>query len=65
MNNDETCNVCNGKGEIICPACSGSGKEKRSTNDHATKSAWESCALCKGKGKITCRKCNGAGKTKK
>ena len=51
----DSCKVCDGKGEMTCPACKGSGRagEKKSA---------DSCAACKGTGTITCPKCKGDGK---
>ncbi len=54
----ETCPVCNGKCEMLCPACDGSGKQSREERAGLEK-GWKSCARCGGKGKITCPKCHG------
>lgn len=42
------CKICNGKNDIVCPACIGA-KEL---------DAGAQCARCKGVGRIVCPKCD-------
>ncbi len=49
-----TCVWCNGKGEVTCSNCGGSGAAFGGTTG--------SCYLCHGSGYTTCRYCNGSGR---
>ena len=59
---EKKCPSCQGKGEVLCQGCSGTGVQggERITDDSIR--AWSSCASCKGRGTIKCRDCNGTGK---
>lgn len=47
------CPECLGKGEIICPVCSGTRKDPRYE--------CEPCSYCDGKGHVCCNICGGSG----
>ena len=50
------CNVCEGRGKIVCPYCEGTGKEPADSG-YGT----QACFKCGRDGEINCPKCNGTG----
>jgi len=52
------CTTCDGKGEIACIQCYGSGRHGNYPNP-------KECAYCKGTKKQICPECRGSGKSKK
>jgi len=49
-----TCNVCDGRGEVTCPTCSGMGQY--------WVNMWITCGTCNGRGRVKCTQCDGSGK---
>lgn len=45
------CSKCNGNGELACPYCSGTGRDKRGN----------ACTICSGEGVTDCFNCMGTG----
>lgn len=54
----DKCNNCNGRGQVPCPACNGSGT--KSLNE-GQKSKIVNCGGCNGRGTKTCGGCGGSG----
>ncbi len=50
-----TCSECDGRGEVTCFHCYGSGRHGSNPK--------KPCAYCEGKKLQDCHKCNGTGKT--
>lgn len=50
---DDTCDLCYGKGVIICDGCNGT--------TYLDGNQWTVCGKCAGEGKTTCTLCNGEG----
>jgi len=60
-NGHESCDNCDGTGEIQCTSCDGSGEEDCRYCDGSgmDEDAGEECDMCEGDGKQTCEECNG------
>ena len=50
---DDTCDLCYGKGLLICDGCNGT--------TYLDGNQWTVCGKCAGAGKSACTLCNGAG----
>ncbi len=50
---DDTCDLCYGKGLLVCDGCNGT--------TYLDGNAWTTCGKCSGEGKTTCTLCNGNG----
>lgn len=64
----QTCQKCEGKGEIPCQGCSGivgglsadsRWEEGRGLGEETRE--WSACAKCHGRGSLTCPECKGTG----
>jgi len=61
-NGRETCDNCDGQGEILCTSCDGSGEEdcRYCDGSGVDEDSGEECDMCEGDGKQTCGLCNGS-----